>query len=84
MRGPEREDLIKWVVGCWKSIESNIITNSFIRAGINASSIAEERDEEAEVAQVLQDLDEFDIDNPYLDDLELQIFYNSDLIMDDE
>jgi len=29
-------------------------------------------------------LAEFDIDDPYLDDLQLEIFYNSDLMMEDD
>ena len=39
------------------------------------------RDEQAEVVQVWQDLYEFDIDDPYLDDCQLEIFYNSDFIL---
>ena len=39
----------------------------------------EERVYTNEVSEVIQRLDEFDIDDPYLDDVELEIFQKSDL-----
>jgi len=39
----------------------------------------EERVYTKEVSEVIQGLDEFDIDDPYLDDVELEIFYKPDL-----
>jgi len=43
----------------------------------------EERVHTKEVSEIIQGLDEFDIDDPYLDDAELEIFYGSDLEFED-
>ena len=84
LRGPEREDVIKWIGEAWREIDTQIIINAYKKTRLYDSQLrTEERVHTKEVSEVIQGLDEFDIDDPYLDDAELEIFYGSDLEFED-
>ena len=74
--------MIKWVGDSWREINIDIGINSFKKAGLIDTEI--EIDIKDDVGVVLKDLDDFETDDPYLDDLELEITYLSQLKFIDE
>ena len=83
IRGPERSDLIKWVGDAWRDISEEIIINAFMKSKLleNHKDIPQSFQQEA--AQIPTNLDEMDIDNPYLDYIEEEWIDNSELDMKD-
>ena len=75
MKGHEREDLLAWTVKSWSEIDCDIVRISFQRAKLN--SIRDSGGEE--VQDALEHLNNFDIDNPYLDEVEQEIVDQSEL-----
>ena len=85
MKGPEREDLIGWVTQCWKEIDKGIIVNAFKKARLYDYQLkVEARVEPNEVDDASSHLNDYDIDDPYLDEIEEEILYRSDLILESE
>ena len=71
-KGSEREDLVNWVVEFWQEIGVDILRNLFGKSKLlKVSSSAEQKNPNIERAnEVVYNLDYFDIDKPYLDEME--------------
>lgn len=82
IRGPEREDLIKWVAKAWKEIEMDTICNAFQKARLlePLPSLQIIPDYSNEVNTVVEELENMDYDDPYLDVFEQHYLSNSELI----
>ena len=82
LTGPEREDFITWVGQSWRGLDVEIIHNAFRKARflepiIKNGPMVYFSDE---VIKVIDDNEEIDIENPYLDEFEQQYWDNSELI----
>ena len=72
--------MISWVSKTWREqITQETIVNAFIKSKFAENFKNMPQTFQAEVGQIIDDLDNIDFDNPYLDDIEEEWLENSEL-----
>lgn len=88
VKGPEREDLVKWVGIAWRSMTSEIITKAFKKARLleyyEGNKTGKIQVDNAMLETSDATLEDLDFDNPYLDDMEEEYIDHSELKFEED